>query len=492
MGVAISGWRLARAVACEGQLGVVSGTALDLVFARRLQDAGIDEELAGVLAAFPDQAVVERVCARYAVTLRKSDAPYRGAPMPTHRMSVMSTDLMVLGSFVEVALAKKGHSGLVGINLLTKVEIPTVPTLFGAMLAGVDYVIMGAGVPRHIPNVLDSLAKGEIVHSDMTVTGVQKGGSTKRLSFDPAVYREGQLRRPKFLAIVSSNVLATALVRKATGVIDGLIVEGPGAGGHNAPPRGPLQLDEKGAPVYGPRDVVDLEALRQLSTPFWIAGGMVNSERREWALAQGAVGIQVGTLFALCQESGMSPELKSALKEQCISGGVRVSTSARASSTGYPFKVASLPGSLSDPKVYEHRVRKCDLGYLREAYETDKGSIGYRCAAEPPDQFVAKGGALEATVGRICLCNGLAATAGLGQYRRVTGAEPPIVTSGDEINAVVNMMEGNKDYTARDVITFLSRPSAATNRGELTEVGVPSHQGKTLHADVASRIRDAS
>lgn len=37
MGVTVSGWRLARAVSKEGQLGVVSGTALDLVLARQLQ-----------------------------------------------------------------------------------------------------------------------------------------------------------------------------------------------------------------------------------------------------------------------------------------------------------------------------------------------------------------------------------------------------------------------------------------------------------------------
>jgi len=37
MGVAVSGWRLAKAVSSLGQLGVVSGTALDIVLVRRLQ-----------------------------------------------------------------------------------------------------------------------------------------------------------------------------------------------------------------------------------------------------------------------------------------------------------------------------------------------------------------------------------------------------------------------------------------------------------------------
>ena len=38
MGAAVSNWALARAVAASGQLGVVSGTALDTIFVRRLPD----------------------------------------------------------------------------------------------------------------------------------------------------------------------------------------------------------------------------------------------------------------------------------------------------------------------------------------------------------------------------------------------------------------------------------------------------------------------
>ena len=37
MGVAVSSWKLAKAVAVTGQLGVVSGTAVDAVMVRRLQ-----------------------------------------------------------------------------------------------------------------------------------------------------------------------------------------------------------------------------------------------------------------------------------------------------------------------------------------------------------------------------------------------------------------------------------------------------------------------
>ena len=58
MGIAVSDWHLARAVAKCGQLGVVSGTALDSVFVRRLQDGDIGGHLRRAMAAFPMPAVV--------------------------------------------------------------------------------------------------------------------------------------------------------------------------------------------------------------------------------------------------------------------------------------------------------------------------------------------------------------------------------------------------------------------------------------------------
>ena len=45
MGVGVSNWRLAKAVSRLGQLGVVSGTALDIVMARRLQEGAARETI---------------------------------------------------------------------------------------------------------------------------------------------------------------------------------------------------------------------------------------------------------------------------------------------------------------------------------------------------------------------------------------------------------------------------------------------------------------
>jgi len=51
MGAGVSDWRLARAVSRTGQLGVVSGVALDQIFARRLQDGDAKALVEPVLLA---------------------------------------------------------------------------------------------------------------------------------------------------------------------------------------------------------------------------------------------------------------------------------------------------------------------------------------------------------------------------------------------------------------------------------------------------------
>jgi len=53
MGVGISDWRLARAVSLRGELGVVSGTALDTVMVRQLQDGDAGGHMRRAIAAFP-------------------------------------------------------------------------------------------------------------------------------------------------------------------------------------------------------------------------------------------------------------------------------------------------------------------------------------------------------------------------------------------------------------------------------------------------------
>ena len=142
--------------------------------------------------------------------------------------------------------------------------------------------------------------------------------------------------------------------------------------------------------------------------------------------------------------------------EAVRSASVHVATSVSASSTGYPFKVASIEGTLSDEDVYARRERICDLGYLREAYLKVDGTVGYRCPSEPIEVFVGKGGDVDATTDRVCLCNALMASAGLGQIRSAGEREVPIVTSGDCTNELATLLKDRRDYGARDVIELLA------------------------------------
>jgi nitronate monooxygenase len=459
MGIGVSSWELARAVSRLGHLGVVSGTAVDTVMIRRLQDGDEGGHVRRAMRAFPIPGVSEAVLRRYHLPSGRRDAsssgsaPYKLLPMYRKSVSLARQQVTMIANFVEVWLAKEGHDGLVGINLLTKVQMPNLPSLYGAMLAGVDYVLMGAGIPREIPGVLDALAEHRPARLKLDVDG-PAGTEPDELVFDPREHVTGDhppLRRPRFIPIVSASSLATTLARKASGRVDGFVVEGPTAGGHNAPPRGEPRFSDDGEPLYGERDVVDLDRIRELGLPFWLAGGAGTPDALRRALAAGAAGVQVGTLFAYCDESGFAPELKSRVLAGIAAGGVRVRTDPRASPTGYPFKVVHVNGLEHQD---DRRVRNCDLGYLRTAYRGPDGTLGYRCAAEPVDQYVAKGGDVVETVGRRCLCNGLTANIGQPQSRG-DGEELPLLTSGDDLVALGDFVRGRTRYSAAEVVDYL-------------------------------------
>lgn len=459
MGVAVSNWNLARAVSRQGQLGVVSGTALAVILGRRLQDGDPDGALRHALDHFPVPGVAGRILETFFIPGGRDQAtPYRQPAMPTLKFGRALLELTVAASFVEVFLAREGHPNPVGVNLLEKIQLPTLPSLYGAMLAGVDYVLMGAGIPRTIPGVLDSFAAGQPASLPIDVLGTQPGEAHVS-TFDPAAFWAGPppaLKRPRFLGIVASATLAITLARKSTGRVDGFVIEGETAGGHNAPPRGPLTLSATGEPVYGPRDVVDLEKIRALGLPFWLAGSYARPGRLAEALRLGAAGIQVGTAFAFCEESGILPELKRQVIDLSRGGKARVFTDPFASPTGFPFKVLQVDGTMSTDAAYEARGRICDLGYLRHLYRKPDGTVGYRCPAEPVEDYVRKGGLAEDTEGRMCVCNGLPATVGYAQPRGAEGAEPALMTAGDDVAGIQRFLPPGADtYTAADVLRVL-------------------------------------
>ena len=459
MGAGVSNWSLANAVSRLGQLGVVSGTALDVILARRLQDGDAGGHMRRAMAAFPFPGMAGRVLAKYFVEGgRPEGAPYRAIPMYARTGSARElVELCIVANFVEVFLAREGHDGPVGINYLEKIQLPVLPSIYGAMLAGVAAVLMGAGIPIRVPGILDHFVPHEAAEYPLAITGSVEGDDTL-MRFNPSDWIEGvapPLKRPLFLPIIASNTLALTLHRKANGRVDGFIIEGPTAGGHNAPPRGKPALSAAGEPVYGDRDVVDLAKLRELGLPFWLAGGRGTAEGLQDALASGAAGVQVGTAFAYCDESGLDTATKARVLALARTGGAHVFTDPVASPTGFPFKVVQLEGTMSSEAEYLARTRICDLGYLREPYRKEDGATGYRCASEPVAQYVAKGGGEENAQGRKCLCNALMADIGIGQTRGGI-AEKTLVTSGDDVADVARFLRpGATSYSAADVVARL-------------------------------------
>jgi nitronate monooxygenase len=461
MGIGVSGWKLAKSVSQTGQLGIVSGTAINSVLVRRLQDGDAGGHCRRALAAFPNQGIAQKIIESYFVEGGRSpEKPYKRSPMFSLESPKALLQLTVVASFAEVWLAKEGHNGKVGMNLLEKIQLPNLPCLYGAMLAGVEYIIMGAGIPREIPGALDLFANNQKASLKLPVDG----GDDVLTFFDPKDVMEDTplvpLKRPFFFPIVSSAVLAASLKKKSTGRVDGFVVEGPLAGGHNAPPRGPMKLNDRGEPIYGERDVVSLEDMKALELPFWMAGDYATPDKMKAVQALGAHGIQVGTLFAFSEESGVDQKLREEAIHTVLHTapppGGWIFTDPRSSPTGFPFKAARIPGSISEEKNYLERKRICDLGYLRHMYKKEDGTVGQRCPAEPVNDYVRKGGLEEDTVGRKCLCNSLFADVGQAQVQAGGHKEIHLLTAGDDLNNIARMMKpGKESYSAKDVIAYL-------------------------------------
>ena len=122
-----------------------------------------------------------------------------------------------------------------------------------------------------------------------------------------------------------------------------------------------------------------------------------------------------------------------------------------------------MPDTLSDPSISSARKSVCDLGVLRTAYLSGKGEVDFRCPAEPETAYLRKGGREVNRTGRVCLCNALLASAGLGQVRPGGVVEPPLVTSGTDLSGVVSLTGAapGGGYTAADVVNHSTEEDLA-------------------------------
>lgn len=495
MGVYVSNYRLASAVAaCRPGIaaGTVSGTALDVVYVRLLQLGDPGGHICSALSAFDDRFQVDigaKIIHKYLIrggkppgerfrygphqilqTLDGSQKiPLPGdIPLPVQlTVDQELVELLIATAFSEVWLAKRGHHGRILINFLHKVQLPLVYALYGAMLADVDGIVVGAGNPEGLPYFCSRLAQHLPVTTEHTLL-YRESGEAFQVDFDPREIAGGRLAqmplsRPAFLAIVSLESLVGALANSPTEPPDGFIIEHHTAGGHNAPPQGPLKKDDMDQPIYSSQDEPDLEEIRRQNKPFWLAGGYNSPEKLQAAKDTGAVGVQVGTSFALAQESGLAPVHKIALLNSLRQGApdADLVRTTLFSPTGYPFKVAQLTGTLGEATVYERRTRVCDLGFLQQRGFSKPGpdadrDLFQRCPAGPLVDFTRKRGLPFNAAGKRCLCNGLLATVGLGQIHPSYGDEPAIVTLGNDLEGIRRLSrQGQVAYWACDVVRDL-------------------------------------
>jgi NAD(P)H-dependent flavin oxidoreductase YrpB (nitropropane dioxygenase family) len=459
MGLGVSNWRLAREVSRTGQLGVVSLVAAPQIVCRTLQDGDPGGHFRRAFEQFPLPRIADEVMKQYYLPQGRKGKPYVKMPtaslFPTHKLE----ELAVITAWAQVWLAKEGHDGKVGVNLLEKIQMTHPATVFAAMLAGVDVLLVGAGIPDQFPGMITGLMNWEEIAYRVQVKEAA-AGEEHRLPFDPNV-SFGQirrnLRRPAFFAIVSSSLLASFLMDSdKDSQVNGFVVEAPSAGGHNAPPRGRPKFNERGEPVYGPRDEVDFAKMRALGLPFWCAGSYARPEAVKRALEVGAAGIQTGSIFALCEESGFRQDLKVEARRRAFNGELDVYTDPNGSPSGFPFKTALIQDTVANPEVYRERRRVCNVGGFKEPAKLPDGRIVYRCSAEPVETFVKLGGKREETENRKCLCNSLLSAVGLAQSYRNGYVEPALMTMGDDTSFVRRLMKHEDDtWTAKEAVDYL-------------------------------------
>lgn len=226
MGIAVSGYRLANSVGQAGQMGVVSGTVIDVVHARELQNGDPSGDLRRAYAHFPFPQMVKNVLDSYFIEGGKdAKKPYKNVSSWEVNPPQNLVELCLVANFAEVFLAKENHRSPIGINYLEKIQLPVIVSTLGAMLAGVDAIIMGAGIPKQMPKLIRDLASGKFAEYKIDVQGALPEEAFS-ISLDPkkVIGEEIQLKKPKFIAIISSNTLASFLLKDEETKPDGFVI----------------------------------------------------------------------------------------------------------------------------------------------------------------------------------------------------------------------------------------------------------------------------
>ena len=222
MAVYVSTWRLARSVAMErvGETaGTVSGTALDVIYARLLQLGDPGGHVRRGLNAFDDTFgtdIGRKICDRYFIAGGKPPSAHFEKRAPAGRRALSGANTFpspggqatTLYAWIECGqhrnadccrvcrgLACEGRTSRQHLHQFPAQDrAPLIYTLYGAMLAGVDGVAVGAGNPEGLPAVCSQLANHEVVVRNLSVL-YRDAAEEVALSFDPKQVAGSRLAR---------------------------------------------------------------------------------------------------------------------------------------------------------------------------------------------------------------------------------------------------------------------------------------------------------
>lgn len=335
MGVGVSLYPLASAVAREGGVGIISSACLDRLVSKR-----------------------------------------KGKKTNTYDATCEELSL------------SKAAGGFTGINIMVALQRDYEASVKGALDAGADFIISGAGLPLGLPAIQPP-------------------------------------RDTALIPIVSSaralEIICTKWERLGYRP-DAVVLEGPLAGGHLGFKLDQIDLESNRLEVLLPP--VKDAARKYGDFPVIVAGGIYTHDDIVRFLKMGADGVQMGTRFLSTEESSATEDYKAAVvraKEEDIIIAVKP-----ASPCGLPFRIIrQSPMYVSG--IQRKREPKCDKGYVLRKDAEGKFS---KCPAK------------ESNENDFCICNGLLSSAGYN-----TDKEEPLYTVGtnasrvDRIVSVKSLMD---------------------------------------------------
>ena len=338
MGVGVSLHPLAKAVAHEGGVGIISSACIDRLVSKRTN---------------------------------KKVSTYEAV-------------------YEEVSLAKvKG--GFIGINIMAALVRDYNDSVKGALDAGANMIISGAGLPLNLPGIQPpkDTALVPIVSSARALDIICK--KWEKLGYRP----------------------------------DAVVLEGPLAGGHLGFRIDQVDLETNRLENLLPS--VKEHAMKCGDFPVIVAGGIYSHEDIVSFMNKGADGVQMGTRFLVTEESSATDAYKQAVikaTEEDIIVAHRPG-----SPCGLPFRIIKQsPMYVSSLKRL--RPPKCDKGYVLLKDGEGKFTV---CPAK------------ESNENHFCICNGLLSSGGYN-----TDKEEGLFTVGTiaaRVNAIVSVQALMRELT---------------------------------------------